>query len=427
MTRCSANPNADGTPTKSWIPNSVCVDAIRPDATLQPKTPPPTFPVEPSSGTVEHDQWEYDKELFDNGESPADGADNPPTLDYYGGDMAEYEAALAQYNADLAAFNAASHGYATIYDDNDAGSDANTALQSWLNVCIPPIPPSPGDPNCCFHVLMDDNALDFNDLGLDPVGTEAYTQDMAGKPGYPTCNEDHCPHNDRYILFNVSDDFLDQSTSPSGPDPNYAIHDVHHTGWYTSTSGKPFTQSGFDAVSFFEVVQHELGHLLGMHHPDELGSSCPNCYTANPSINSNSSLNPNGYWTVMMPAYPRDYSPIPGGLTDEDKCQFQKLYCNPCASGVGQGAIPEPGLTATLFPNPTSGRAELEYNVPVRALVNISIYDVLGHELRVVTSGFESEGSRTISLGGESLASGHYICRISIGDCRAGIDLVIQK
>jgi hypothetical protein len=125
-------------------------------------------------------------------------------------------------------------------------------------------------------------------------------------------------------------------------------------------------------------------------------------------------------------------TPVPNGrgkdLSSEDKLMFQKLYCpSGCdASGVAEAA-PVPDFNPTVHPNPSNGETELDYTLASRQLVQVSIYDEMGREVREVYSGFEDAGTRTLSLGTEALPSGHYICRVTVGDRAAYVDLVIQK
>jgi hypothetical protein len=59
--------------------------------------------------------------------------------------------------------------------------------------------------------------------------------------------------------------------------------------------------------------------------------------------------------------------------------------------------------------------------------VQVAIYDVLGNQVRMVSSGYEEEGQQTISLGTETLPSGNYVCRVRVGDRVSYINLAITK
>jgi hypothetical protein len=52
---------------------------------------------------------------------------------------------------------------------------------------------------------------------------------------------------------------------------------------------------------------------------------------------------------------------------------------------------------------------------------------VLGKEVRSVLSEEQEPGEQSISLGTETLPSGNYICRVSVGERVSYINLAITK
>jgi hypothetical protein len=188
-------------------------------------------------------------------------------------------------------------------------------------------------------------------------------------------------------------------------------------------------------------MEHEIGHYLGLNHPEDTsgGHTCHNCYTANPFYNSvTGKVNYSGVRVVMglNNNIPNPGSNTPLQLTSEDDCQFQKLYCNACGGGSGTApcayvdgvSSPEPDeFKAEIYPNPTTGACQLQYEVPNWEFVQVAIYNELGTLVRMVSSGYEEVGEQTISLGTESLPSGNYVCRVRVGDVVRYINLVITK
>jgi hypothetical protein len=69
----------------------------------------------------------------------------------------------------------------------------------------------------------------------------------------------------------------------------------------------------------------------------------------------------------------------------------------------------------------------LTFDVEDRSFVQVTIYDLLGKEVNIVSSGYDEQGPQSISLGTESLPSGNYVCRVRVGDRAAYINLVIKK
>ena len=80
-----------------------------------------------------------------------------------------------------------------------------------------------------------------------------------------------------------------------------------------------------------------------------------------------------------------------------------------------------------IHPNPSTGGTELDFTIATRDFVQVTIYDVLGRDVLDVYSGYENPGTQSMSLGTETLPSGHYVCRVTVGDRADYIDLVIQK
>ena len=136
----------------------------------------------------------------------------------------------------------------------------------------------------------------------------------------------------------------------------------------------------------------------------------------------------------MGPVMSNGTTPI--ALTNEDSCQFSKLYCpgdclshGSCAlDGVSQSAPVQDEFNPEVFPNPTNGGMTLTYTLSSeRSLTQIAIYDVLGNQVRFVSSEYEEAGQQSISLGTESLPSGNYVCRVRVGDQVNYINLAITK
>ncbi|HZK75691.1 MAG TPA: zinc-dependent metalloprotease, partial [Candidatus Kapabacteria bacterium] len=473
-TRCSTNPNADGIPAKSFIPGCVNIENAMPaDGLMQPNAIPPKpasylgddyflskytstdsfnyyagyggslqqgidsvrFTENKPPQDPRNDPTDY-LIMTDPGDEPSCCPDCPP--DQYGGDSCQqwvidktwwyyFLGAEDQYAADEEAWAANQAAYTTVWDQTQAGTDAKNALDAWLNSCQPPIAPS--DPTCCLNVLLDNNANDF--------GTQANV--TLAKTPLPHCGESTCAEMQARILkVNISDAFLNQSRqTDQGPLPSeYTLHTVHYTSWYTDPTKAPNLMDAYGAFSFFQIMEHEIGHILGLDHPEDLNYSCNNCYTTNPVVNASNVLNPTGYHTIMaqqlnVPANSSLIAPLT--LSDEDHCQFQKLYCpdnvdwSLCSNGVHTQKNEDTGPYPEIYPNPSTGAAELDYTVKDRSFVQIAIYDMLGNMVSPVSSDYEEIGSYKISLGTESLPSGHYVCRIRVGETVTYLNLVIER
>ncbi len=351
----------------------------------------------------------------------------------------KYLGAEAQYQADLTAWNDAGNSYTQVFVQSQAQADADSALHQWLDLCNPPIQPCESVPECCIHVVMDNSVRDFQ----DPIGIVAQTTG-SGPNTFLVCDPTGC-ESGSFIEVNVTSQFLsdEKVTGAKYTDPSeYNLHPVNLTGFYTALDQGPTTASGYNNYSFYQLMEHEIGHYLGLHHPEQAinGEECPNCYTANPFISPSGILNPNGYQTVMANANIIAATGVaahyPLSLTDEDMCQFEKLYCNMCGGGSGASpcayddGVPKQereDFEAGVHPNPSTGATELDYTVTKRTLVQITIYDMIGNAIRLVALKYEDAGTYAASLGTESLPSGHYVCRLREGESVAYINVVIQR
>jgi hypothetical protein len=68
------------------------------------------------------------------------------------------------------------------------------------------------------------------------------------------------------------------------------------------------------------------------------------------------------------------------------------------------------------YPNPFNPVTTIEYTVPVRSIVTLKIYDVLGKEIAVIVNELKSDGKYTVKFDGGLLASGIYFYRLTASD-----------
>ncbi len=68
------------------------------------------------------------------------------------------------------------------------------------------------------------------------------------------------------------------------------------------------------------------------------------------------------------------------------------------------------------YPNPFNPKTTINYSVAKDIKVNISIYDVLGREVKVLVNEFKPAGNYSIEFDGSNLASGIYFYRIVAGN-----------
>ncbi len=443
LTRCSKNPTQDpnGTPAKSYLPGSVCVFQMGENGIYQPKGAPTNPPVDYTYYGGSYTQWLKDIDAFNKGlpipeepiytcgEEPNDFHCIEPFIDdldefgdpkyplgaadpAYLSDLHDFwecrneymfafqvwdKCAKEQWRVDNFYFLDAENNYTKVWDQSQANSDANSAYQHWLGLCNLE---GQTHSNCCLNIMGVGDPDNFSNSGFDPKNTLAVTIEVG-------CNETTCP--DRWIEVNLSPPFLYQTNNPNATsDPKYTYHSVPRYTFFTGSVPPSPIASGYGGLSFYQLMEHEIGHFLGMHHPNDLPCN-NNANHGNPQVMSQGQNTLNG---------------SPKNLTSDDECEFKKLYCNPCISKVGEE---HQNIQPEIYPNPSTDATTLRYHVYEASPVLISLYDILGKEIIEVSSGKQTEGYYQVSLPTHYLGSGNYFCRIKIGKKQYNLKLSLTK
>ena len=156
------------------------------------------------------------------------------------------------------------------------------------------------------------------------------------------------------------------------------------------------------------------------------------------------------------------YSDIQGGWGGEGNIDADPLFCNPDSSdftlaenspcvgtgesGVNMGAfgvgcealstdkdvIPLKYLLHQNYPNPFNPVTTLRYNLPENALVNITIYDMMGRQISTLVSSLQSAGYKSIQWNGtndagQPVSAGVYLYKIQAGDYNQTKKMVLLK
>ena len=70
--------------------------------------------------------------------------------------------------------------------------------------------------------------------------------------------------------------------------------------------------------------------------------------------------------------------------------------------------IPDEFSIHNIYPNPFNPRANIVYTLPEYAHVKVTVYDIRGRVMEVLTNGFETAGYYTIKWDASAFASGVY-------------------
>ncbi len=81
----------------------------------------------------------------------------------------------------------------------------------------------------------------------------------------------------------------------------------------------------------------------------------------------------------------------------------------------------------SIFPNPTSGVANVEYRIARTEYVRIELYDALGRLVSVLHDGIQSSGIHVVRHRVDSLPSGIYFVRLTSGSQSLNKALVVTR
>ncbi len=80
-----------------------------------------------------------------------------------------------------------------------------------------------------------------------------------------------------------------------------------------------------------------------------------------------------------------------------------------------------------VFPNPTTGKLNLDYSLPTESDVALNVWDISGRNVMVMELDNQSQGSHQLELDLESLSNGLYLVRIKTNAGDKSIKILIKK
>jgi hypothetical protein len=101
---------------------------------------------------------------------------------------------------------------------------------------------------------------------------------------------------------------------------------------------------------------------------------------------------------------------------------------NPSAVPVEQSVrLPETIELLQNYPNPFNPSCTIEYRLPTRQLVKLSVYDLYGRQVAVLVDGVEESGYHRVQFSGGDLSSGVYFYRLHAGSSVSSRKLVLLR
>ncbi len=95
--------------------------------------------------------------------------------------------------------------------------------------------------------------------------------------------------------------------------------------------------------------------------------------------------------------------------------------------GKTGNAIPKSYQLQQNFPNPFNPSSIIQYDIPKTSFVKISVYDILGREVRVLVNEEKSPGRYQVIFDAKNLASGMYIYTIRTGEFSQNKKMILMK
>ena len=89
--------------------------------------------------------------------------------------------------------------------------------------------------------------------------------------------------------------------------------------------------------------------------------------------------------------------------------------------------IPSEYALSGAYPNPFNPMTTIRYELPEASFVKLTVYDLAGHEVARLVSGWREAGVQEVTLDASNLASGVYVYRLTAGDFTASGKMALIK
>jgi len=100
------------------------------------------------------------------------------------------------------------------------------------------------------------------------------------------------------------------------------------------------------------------------------------------------------------------------------------------SAGVSQ--LPKKFNLYPAYPNPFNPVTTLRYDLPEDALINVTIYDMMGRRIKILVNGPQSAGYRSVIWDatndyGKPVSAGIYLYKIQVGEFTQTKKMVLLK
>ena len=101
------------------------------------------------------------------------------------------------------------------------------------------------------------------------------------------------------------------------------------------------------------------------------------------------------------------------------------IFDNPLK--VEDNQVPTVFSLSQNYPNPFNPTTVIHYTVPKTSLVNLSVFNLLGQEVKTLVNEEKSPGEYEVRFDGSNLPSGIYFYRLVAGDFVKTMKMLLMK
>ena len=133
-----------------------------------------------------------------------------------------------------------------------------------------------------------------------------------------------------------------------------------------------------------------------------------------------------------MNFYLAENSPCVGSGDNGENIGALGIGCEAIELSIDKAVIPDLYALHQNYPNPFNPTTKISYDLPDASVVSLSIYDLMGREIRTLINSEQSAGFKNIQWNatdnlGKSVPAGMYIYTIEAGQFRQTRKMVLLK
>ncbi len=154
-------------------------------------------------------------------------------------------------------------------------------------------------------------------------------------------------------------------------------------------------------------------------------------YPPNPHVTSSFSGNASGYTFTGNYSFDTTDAPTP---SETETISFEAHvtvsitpYKNLTPVRSPADNIPRDYRLYQNYPNPFNPSTMISYDLPKASVVSLTVYDILGREVKVLIDQKQSPGKYGVKFDGTGLSSGVYFCRLSAGSYIKVMKMLLLK